>query len=72
MFRIRVDNKLCKGCGICIEFCPMKVYDLSEELSERGVRYPLPKRCEKCTGCQLCEIMCPDMAIEVENGDDKD
>ena len=23
---------------------------------------------EKCTGCGLCVIMCPDMVIEVERG----
>ncbi len=63
---IKVDKELCKGCNICTEFCPRKVYEESEEPNKKGVRLPTPKHEEKCTKCNLCVLMCPDQAIHVE------
>ncbi len=62
---IDVDTFLCKGCGICVEMCPRKVYEWSKELSEKGVHYPVPVHAEKCVKCKLCELLCPDFAISV-------
>ena len=62
---IDVDTFLCKGCGICVEMCPRKVFEWSKELSEKGVHYPVPVHAEKCVKCKLCELLCPDFAIAV-------
>lgn len=63
---IDVDTFLCKGCGICVEMCPRKVFEWSGgELSEKGVHYPVPVNAEKCVKCKLCELLCPDFAISV-------
>jgi len=62
---IDVDTFLCKGCGICVELCPRKVFEWSKELSEKGVHYPVPVNAEKCVKCKLCELLCPDFAIAV-------
>ena len=64
---ITVDRFLCKGCGICIDMCPREVYEWSKDISKKGVRYPLPAHPEKCTKCRICEILCPDFAISVED-----
>ena len=66
---IKIDKELCKGCNICTEFCPLKVYKQSDELDKKGVRLPIPKHEEKCAKCGLCAIMCPDQAIRVEKED---
>lgn len=57
--RVHVFDNWCKGCGICIAFCPQQVFETGEE----GV--PLVVRPEKCTACRWCEIHCPDQAIVV-------
>lgn len=57
---VRVDEKRCKGCGICLAFCPRRVFSPGE----RGkVRVSRP---ESCAACGICENLCPDLAITVE------
>ncbi|RLI75647.1 ferredoxin family protein [Archaeoglobales archaeon] len=63
---ISINKHFCKGCGICIEMCPTKVFEWSEKLSEKGVYFPVPSYIDKCTKCRRCELMCPDFAISVE------
>jgi len=64
--KIFVDDKLCKGCFICINICPKGVYIPSRELNERGYHIPIPINIDKCIKCKLCEYYCPDFAIHVE------
>ena len=53
-------NKLwCKGCGICVEFCPTKALELDEK-GKAKLANP-----DKCNGCRICELRCPDFAIEI-------
>lgn len=59
---IVINKDFCKGCGICVAFCPKHVLELGED--EKAV----VKRREDCTGCGLCEMRCPDIAIEVRTG----
>ncbi len=49
----------CKGCGICVEFCPKRVLKMD------GRGKPVSQFPERCTGCRLCELRCPDFAIAV-------
>jgi 2-oxoglutarate ferredoxin oxidoreductase subunit delta len=56
---IEVYKSWCKRCGICVAFCPAGV--LAPD--EAGV--PYVKDPDRCTGCQLCELRCPDFAINV-------
>ena len=57
---VELDLELCKACGICIALCPTKVFDVDKQ------RYPIVARPEECTSCLLCELHCPDFAIEVK------
>ena len=66
---IRLNQKWCKGCYICLEVCPKKVYEKSAEVSEKGFQPVLAAHPELCTRCLQCEMLCPDLAINVEKGE---
>jgi len=51
----------CKGCGICVEFCPRNV--LKIEKGKAAV-----KDIGSCISCGLCEQRCPDYAIYLSDG----
>ncbi len=58
-----VNLERCKGCGLCIEFCPLQVLELSNDFSLQGYHYPVVKHPHLCTGCDQCGAFCPDFAI---------
>jgi 2-oxoglutarate ferredoxin oxidoreductase subunit delta len=71
---IEIDQELCKGCTLCIEFCPKGIITLSKNLNAKGYHPACfagenPKKGKRqCTGCSICAIVCPEVAIEVYRG----
>jgi 2-oxoglutarate ferredoxin oxidoreductase subunit delta len=57
--RVTIFPNWCKGCGLCVEFCPVKVLEQGPG-GRVNVAHP-----EKCTACRWCELHCPDFAIFV-------
>ena len=73
MVEIYIDEKLCKGCYFCLEICPKKVLGKSSALSPKGYIIAKVERPEDCIVCRLCERICPDFAIAVqETGDNSE
>ncbi len=64
-YNVCVDVDLCDGCGICVFFCKPKVFEISQELTQRGFFPAIPLRREACNNCRLCELGCPQLAIAV-------
>ncbi len=62
-FWVFVDEAVCDGCGICVFFCKPVVFEMSTELSRRGVYPALPRSPQACNDCGLCELACPQLAI---------
>jgi len=56
---LNINREWCKGCGICVEFCPTQVIEL--DAHDKAV----VARSDDCIVCQLCELRCPDLAIRV-------
>ncbi len=67
---ITIDEEYCKGCNLCTEFCPLKVYEQSQKLNKKGIYVPIPIDWKKCTKCGLCTLICPDQAIKVDEKDE--
>ncbi len=59
-YRHIIERDWCKGCGICIRFCPKEVLAADAD-GKAMARFP-----DKCIGCRLCEFRCPDLAITVQ------
>lgn len=57
---LNIDKILCKGCGICIEFCPKSVLNL-----QNGKINIIDE--DLCIGCGMCEKLCPDYAIYLQD-----
>jgi 2-oxoglutarate ferredoxin oxidoreductase subunit delta len=54
-----INRDWCKGCGICVKFCPTQVLELDDRDKAVCVRP------EACICCRMCELRCPDLAVEV-------
>lgn len=57
---LAINRQWCKGCGICVAFCPASVLELDQE--DKAVA----ARIDDCIACGYCALRCPDLAIEVE------
>jgi len=62
---VNVIMDRCKGCNFCIEFCPNKVLEKSEEFNSKGYHPPIIANQAKCVACELCQLICPEFAIYV-------
>lgn len=69
---IHIDGEICKGCALCIHYCPRDVFEMSGTLNKKGFAIASAVRPEKCIGCKMCEINCPDLAIYVDAKDPKE
>lgn len=62
---IEINEDRCKGCGLCIHFCPKQVIGVADHLNAKGY-YPAKLIDQSnCIGCAICARMCPDVAISV-------
>jgi len=66
MARISIDKNKCKGCLLCVKFCPKGLISASDKLNERGVNFVEFRDNGECIACAMCAIICPDCCIEVE------
>jgi 2-oxoglutarate ferredoxin oxidoreductase subunit delta len=60
------NEDICKGCGLCVAACPLKIVALSKDkLNAKGFHAAGVIEIKRCTSCASCAIMCPDVAITI-------
>jgi 2-oxoglutarate ferredoxin oxidoreductase subunit delta len=69
-YRHCIDEKLCKGCGLCVSVCPKNVLEIRKNVNPKGYFPVYQARPEDCITCAICCTMCPDVAITITELDD--
>ena len=64
MPEIQIALERCTGCGLCVDFCPVEVFDLVA-LNGSGRMVAQATRVENCWACDTCVGQCPQGAIRV-------
>lgn len=62
MIEISVHEPACRGCQLCVDICPTKVFTFDDEKRLCLVEHP-----EDCIGCLSCAYLCPSGAISHAN-----
>jgi len=58
---VRIEEKGCRGCTLCVETCPVRVFDFVEKDALAVVAHE-----ERCIGCLSCAYVCPSGCIDVD------
>ena len=58
MATVSILDRGCRGCTLCVDICPVEVFELEQEKA-------VVKREQDCIGCLSCTYACPSKCIEV-------
>src|SRR5512136_2895405 len=64
MAKMTVADKGCRGCTLCGDICPVKLFEFHD-----GQNTPAVARQEDCIGCLSCFYICPSGCIEISDID---
>lgn len=56
--RIEIHERACRGCELCVDICPTKVFRFNQDSRLCEVDHA-----EDCIGCLSCSYLCPSHAI---------
>jgi 2-oxoglutarate ferredoxin oxidoreductase subunit delta len=62
---IKIEFERCKECHLCIDACKKGHISPAKEYNTKGYRPVVFCGDGDCTGCTLCALICPEIAIEV-------
>lgn len=61
MVEILLHEKACRGCEMCVDVCPTRVFEFDQER-----RLPVVKHGADCIACLSCSYLCPSGALRHE------
>ena len=71
-FKLIFNRDKCKGCELCVSFCPKKLLALDTAVNAKSYHPAGITDQDACIGCASCALMCPDCCIsiyELEEGE---
>ena len=71
-FKVLFNRDKCKGCELCVSFCPKKILAMDTVVNAKGYHPACITDQSECIGCTSCALMCPDCCIsiyELEEGE---
>lgn len=72
-FKVLFNRDKCKGCELCVSFCPKKIISMDSGcVNAKGYHPAGIENMNECIGCASCAMMCPDCCIsiyELEEGE---
>lgn len=71
MEKVKINTEKCKGCQLCIYFCPSDCLKISDKINKAGYKAAVFINQDKCKSCGFCFLVCPDIAIEVYKATDE-
>lgn len=64
---MNVNAENCKGCGLCVSVCPLKIMEIDRSATNKKGYHPARNiAVDKCIACGNCAVTCPDAAISIE------
>jgi NAD-dependent dihydropyrimidine dehydrogenase PreA subunit len=60
MNRIFIEAEECKGCRLCVKFCPKTCIAIGPSMNKMGYQYAEFKSEKCCTACGICYYVCPE------------
>ncbi|OQY47972.1 MAG: 4Fe-4S ferredoxin [Anaerolineaceae bacterium 4572_78] len=63
---VHIIIERCKGCELCVTYCPCDVLEMSRIFNAKGYSLPQVDGSKDCVICGLCEMICPEFAIYIE------
>jgi len=62
---VKVDWSKCNGDSVCVQICPVNVFEMKNLPEYPGTPKSVPVRAEECIMCMACTTQCPTEAITV-------
>jgi NAD-dependent dihydropyrimidine dehydrogenase PreA subunit len=64
MVSVAVDTEKCNGDGVCVDLCPVSVFELKEIAGVEGKKSVVVNN-DACIACRACEIQCATQCIKI-------
>jgi NAD-dependent dihydropyrimidine dehydrogenase PreA subunit len=65
LVEVKVDHSKCNGDSICVDVCPVAVFELQELSEYPGEKKSVVVENDACIVCRACEVQCPTQAITI-------